>query len=256
MAGLKLHQYKGWLFPKIDDPEQYKQQTQEVCSVYREAEALEEQGIHAYCTDEKTGIQALEHAHPAEPAKPGQVERVEHEYYRRGTSGLIASRRVVDGQIVAPMIQPTRTEIDFAQHLRDVIAQDPEAGYRFVMDNLNTHMSESLVLLVVELEGLDIDAETLGKKDKSGILKSMATRSAFLSDPTHRIQIIYTPKHTSWLNQIECWFSVLTRRLLNKRSSFRTVKQLEVKLAAWIAYYNEHLAKPYNWKYDGKLLQT
>jgi transposase len=244
------------LFPKIKDPEEYHQQVQGVCTVYKEAEVLEAQGIHVYSTDEKTGIQALEHAHEATPIKAGQVERIEHEYHRRGTSGLIASRRVVDGQIVAPMIQPTRTEMDFAQHIRDVIAQDPGAGYRFVMDNLNTHVSESLVLLVIEWEGLEIDPKTLGKKNRSGILKSVETRAAFLSDPTHRIQFIYTPKHTSWLNQIECWFSVLTRRLLNKRSSFRSVKQLEEQLAAWIAYYNEHLAKAYNWKYDGKLLQV
>lgn len=85
----------------------------------------------------------------------------------------------------------------FVQHLREVVALDPEAGYRFVMDNLNTHMSESLVRLVIELEDLDIDAETLGLKNKSGILKNMATRAAFLSDDSHRIQIIYTPKHTS-----------------------------------------------------------
>lgn len=227
-----------------------------VCTVYREAETLEAQDIHVYSSDEKTGIQALEHAHEAAPTKAGQVERIEQEYHRRGTSGLIASRRVVNGQIVAPLIQPTRTEIDFAQHIRNVLAQDPAAGYRFVLDNLNTHVSESLVLLVAEWEGLEIDPKTLGKKDRSGILKSMETRAAFLSDPTHKIQFIFTPKHASWLNQIECWFSVLARRLLNKRSSFRTVKQLEERLAAWIAYYNEHLAKAYNWKYNGKLLQA
>jgi len=251
-----LHQTKGWLFPKIKDPEQHQQQVQGVCEVYREAEVLEAQGIHVYSADEMTGIQALEHAHEATLPQVGQVARIENEYIRRGTSGLIASRRVVDGQIVAPLIQPTRTEADFAQHIREVLAQDPGAGYRFVLDNLNTHVSESLVLLVIAHEGLEIDADTLGKKNRSGILKSMQTRAAFLSDPSHQIQFIYTPKHSSWLNQIECWFSVLTRRLLNKRSSFRTVKQLEERLAAWIAYYNEHLAKAYNWKYDGKLLQT
>jgi hypothetical protein len=201
VSGLKLHQYKGWLFPKIDDPEQYQEQVQTVCHLYQEAEALEAQGIHVYSTDEKTGIQALEHAHQSQPMKPGQVERIEQEYHRRGTSGLIASRCVVDGQIVAPMIQPTRTEVDFEQHIREVIAQDPEAGYRFIMDNLNTHVSESLVRLVINLEGLSIDDQTLGVKNRSGILKSMNTRAVFLSDQTHRIQIIYTPKHTSWLTR-------------------------------------------------------
>jgi len=226
-----------------------------VCRLYKEAPLLEAQGIHVYSTDEKTGIQALEHAHEAEPAKPEQVERVEQEYHRRGTSGLIASRRVHDGQIVAPLIQPTRTEADFEQHIRGVIAQDPQAGYRFIVDNLNTHQSEALVRMVIELEELDIDPQTLGKKDKRGILENMQTRSAFLSDPAHRIQFIYTPAHASWLNQVECWFSVLTRRLLNKRSSFESVEQLEKRIADWIAYYNLHLAKTYNWKYEGKLLQ-
>lgn len=243
------------MFPKIDDPEKYQEQVQSVCEVYRQAESLETQDIHVYSTDEKMGIQALEHAHEAAPVKVGQVVRIEQEYIRRGTSGLIASRRVVDGKIVAPLIQPTRTEDDFARHIREVLAQDPAKGYRFVVDNLNTHVSEALVRLIIEQEGLTIDSKTLGKKNRSGLLKSIRTRAAFLSDPAHRIQFIYTPKHTSWLNQIECWFSVLTRRLLNKRSSFRSVKQLEERLAAWVAYYNEHLAKAYHWKYDGKLLQ-
>lgn len=102
------------------------------------------------------------------------------------------------------LLNRTRTEVDFARHIRDVIAQDPGNGCRFVLDNLNTHVSELLVLLVIEQEGLEIDAQALGKKDRSGILKSMQTRTAFLSDPSHQIQFIYMPKHTSWLNQIEC----------------------------------------------------
>lgn len=98
-AHLKLDQHKGWLFPKIDDPEQFKQQVKNVCAIYKEAEQLEEQGIHVYTTDEKTGIQALEHGHEAEPMKPGQPERIEQEYHRRRTTELIASRNVTDGKL-------------------------------------------------------------------------------------------------------------------------------------------------------------
>lgn len=69
-----------------------------------------------------------------------KTERIEQEYYRCGDSGLIVYRTVTDGKTVEPLIQPTRTEMDFVKHLRDVVSLDPKAGYRFVMDNLNTHI--------------------------------------------------------------------------------------------------------------------
>jgi len=251
---LKPHQSRYWLNPKIDDPEQFEQTVKQVCNVYREAEELAKQGVHVLSTDENTGIQALEHQAPALPMEPGKVERIEYEYTRHGTTGLIASRDVVTGQVIAPLIQPTRTEEDFVEHLRKVIEQDPKASYLFIMDQLNTHQSESLVRFVAQ--ECEIDEETLGKKGQKGILKSMKTRKTFLENENHRIRIVYTPKHCSWLNQIECWFSILTRRLLNKRSSFSSVKELEDRIQQFIDYYNEHLAKPFKWKFAGNLLKV
>jgi transposase len=123
----------------------------------------------------------------------------------------------------------------------------PDAGWIFIVDQLNIHKSESLVRLVAQRCQMEID---LGIKEKSGILQSMSTRAAFLSDPTHRIRFVYIPKHTSWLNQIECWFSILMRRFL-KRSNFISTDDLKQKILEFISYYNKTLAKPFIWKFQG-----
>jgi hypothetical protein len=206
------------------------------------------------CVDEKTGIQATEHKNPSKPMKRGEVEKIEQEYIRKGTTGLIASRNVSTGEIIAPLIQPTRTELDFAEHIKGVIDLSPNSKYIFVMDQLNTHKSESLVRLIAER--CELDETDLGIKEKSGILKNMDTRAAFLTDKSHDIRIVYTPKHSSWLNQIECWFSIITRRFLNKRASFKSVQELEKGIQRFIEFYNEHMAKPFKWTYAGKLLHV
>jgi transposase len=217
-----------------------------VCDLYERAGALAEQGIHLVSTDEKTGIQALQRLHPDIPMGPGRVQGREHEYKRHGTLCLTANLEVWCGCIVSPTVAPTRTEADFVGHIEQTVAQDPAAGWIFIMDNLNTHQSESLVLWVAQACGIE---EELGVKGKSGVLKTQASRAAFLSDPTHRIRVVYTPKHTSWLNQIEIWFSILVRKLL-RRSSFQSLEELKAKLLEFVNYFNRTMAKPIQWLYS------
>lgn len=223
---------------------------QNVCDTYLQAQSLEAQGTHVASCDERTSIQALERIHPTLPAKPGFIERQEFEYERNGTLCLIANFFVATGKVINSTLGPTRTEKDFAVHIRRTIEADADAGWVFVVDQLNTHMSETLVRMVAELCEPNVE---LGVKGKSGILKSKKTRKAFLSDSAHRIRFVYTPRHSSWLNQVEIWFSILTRRLL-KRGSFSSVDDLREKLLAFIEYFNAVLAKPFKWTYTGRPL--
>jgi transposase len=224
---------------------------EDICALYQAAPALAEQGERVLSTDEMTGVQALERLHPGLPALPGHVERREFEYRRHGTLSFILSRDVVSGQLVAPFCGPTRTEADFLAHVQSVVDSDPQViRWHFVVDNLDTHRSESLVRWVSEESDITDD---LGIKSKSGILASRQSRAAFLSDPTHRIVFHYTPRHCSWLNQIEIWLSILVRKLL-KRGSFTSVDDLKAKVLAFIDYYNRTLAKPFAWTFNGKPL--
>jgi transposase len=216
--------------------------------LYQAAPSLHQQGTHLISCDEMTAIQALERARPTLPMRPGRVEGQEFEYIRHGTQSLIANLEVATGQIVVPSLGATRTEADFVTHIQQTIATDPDAGWIFVTDQLNIHQSASLVSLVAKHCLIQID---LGVKRKVGILKSMQTRAAFLSNPAHRIRFVYVPQHTSWLNQIEIWFSILARRLL-KRANFTSVDDLRQHIFSFIEYFNRTMAKPFNWKYTGK----
>jgi hypothetical protein len=226
---------------------------EEVCACYLAApQLLKEEGTHTVSTDEMTGIQALERIAPTKPMQPGCPERREFEYQRHGTQCLIGNFEVATGQVIAPTVQQTRTEEDFAAHLRRTLATDPEAGWIFLADNLTIHCSETLVRDVAAACGIE---DELGKKGKRGVLKSVATRKAFLTDPSHRIRFVYVPKHTSWLNQIEIWFSILVRRVI-KRGNFTSTADLRHKILAFIEYFNRTLAKPFKWTFTGRPLNV
>jgi len=253
-AALQPHKSRYWLNTTEKDPAHFEAQVQAVCDTYLAAPEQERRyGTHTVSVDEMTGVQALERNAPSRPMIAKQCERIEFEYTRHGTLCLIANLVVTTGELLCPTIGPTRTEGDFASHIEQTLATDPDGSWVFVVDNLNIHCSESLVKLVAEACGV---STALGKKGVRGVLKSMASRQAFLSESSHRIRFVYLPKHSSWLNQIEVVFGVIMRKVI-RRGSFRSVEDLRTKLLDFIAYFNRVFAKPFRWTYTGRpLLKT
>ncbi len=218
----------------------------EICGLYQDARELSQEGSHIISTDEMTGVQALEHKYPDKLPLPGQCAKMEFEYVRHGTTSLIGFFDVATGRMEMPYLNPTRTEEDFVEAVKALVGTDPQAQWTFVCDGLNTHKSEALVHFVAEACALGVE---LGIKGKSGILKSMGTRADFLHDTSHRIRFVYTPKHSSWMNQIEIWFGIINRRLL-KRKSYLSIEELEDSIRRFIEQYNL-TARPFKWTYAG-----
>ena len=214
-----------------------------ICKLRKQAEALYASGTNIASIDEKPGIQAIERDGGNLPMKTGSVERQEFNYIRHGTQCLIATLHLGTGEIVEPTIQDTRTEADFVDQIKRVVETDAQSPWIFLCDQLNTHKSSSLVEYVATTIG---DTQDLGVKGKTGILKSMPSRMAYLEASSHRIRFLYTPKHCSWLDPIEVWFSILTTHRL-KRGNFTSIADLKEKIAAYITYFNEKLARVWDW---------
>ena len=248
---LKPHRSSYWLNCKPDP--QKNDKITAINRVYKQAQKQELQGVLTFCLDEMTGIQALARIAPDKPSRPGQIRRIEYEYKRHGTLCLLGAFRVACGEL-SGLILPRRTEADFVQLIDHLVQAHPKAkGIRFVLDNLNTHQSEQLVRYVAAREG--VRSERLGIKGKSGILENMKTRQKFLSNRRHRLVFYYTPKHASWMNQIEIVFGILARKAI-RHGSFASKEALKKRLVDFIEYFNRALAHPFRWSYGNKPLKA
>ena len=151
-GNIKPHQYKGWLnsHDKLKNPDEFKEKVKEVCDTYKNAQLLQNEEVIVVCVDEKTGIQATEHKNPSKANEKGEVEKIEQEYIRNGTTGLIASRNVSTGTDYCATDSADKNRRRFCKTHYEVIDLSPASKYIFVMDQLNTHKSESLVRLIAQ----------------------------------------------------------------------------------------------------------
>jgi hypothetical protein len=245
---LQPHRSRYWLNAKAD--ERKDERIAEIGDVSQRIPGSAEE--IAFRVDEATGIQALERIAADLPLSPGKPLAREFEDARHGTQTLIAALHIAVGSIFAHG-GDTRTEDDFCRFIIALLKTDPgDRRDHVVLDQLNTHQSEALVRLTATLSGVDVD---LGIKGKRGILHSMASREAFLSQADHKVVFHDTPKHASWMNQIEIWFGILVKKVI-KRGHFLSKEDLRAKLLAFIAYFNATMAKPFRWTYQGKPLMV
>jgi len=240
-ADLKPHRSVYWL--NSHDPD-FDSKARDICKLYIEAPVLYQHGEVVICTDEKTGMQILQRKYPTILVQPGKPEKREHEYIRHGTRCLIGSFIVPTGKVVWDL-GVTRTSLDFAAHLAHVAAQFPDhKRFHWILDNLNTHWSLDVCQLMAQFNGLPFC-----KRD----LRTGQQRRRFLTDPEHKHVFHFTPKHGSWLNQVELWFSTLARRFL-KRGDFASAEEFVARLTAYLNDHNAHRAHPYRWTYTGQPL--
>lgn len=238
---LKPHKSVYWL--NSHDPD-FAAIAKQVCGLYLKAPTFYQQGRLLLCTDEKTGMQILDRTAPTQLPEPGKPEKREFEYIRLGTRTMITTFVVATGEVVWDL-GPTRTNLDFRAHVLRVAAHFPGLRqFDWVVDNLNTHMSLELCEVVAYLGGLPFEPKRLQTQDQ---------RRVWLSNPEHKHVFHYLPRHGSWLNQVELWFSVLARQFL-RRGDFTSVKDFEERLWRYMEDYNLEKAHPYRWTYTGEPL--
>jgi DDE superfamily endonuclease len=240
-ADLKPHKSVYWL--NSHDPD-FDAKARAICRLYLDAPRLYQQGRLVICCDEKTGMQILQRKYPTQPARSGYPEKREFEYIRHGTRTLITSFVVPTGEVVWDL-GPTRTSADFARHLGQVACHFRQySGFDWVVDNLNTHWSMEVCEWIAAFSDVSFNPWEL---------RTGRQRRAFLTDPTHKHVFHFTPKHGSWLNQVELWFSVLSRRFL-RRGDFSGVAEFEQRLRVFLEAYNAGHAHAYRWTYTGQPL--
>jgi transposase len=197
-AALQPHRRKLWLNTKEKDPEVFQTAVNTICETYRDAPVLnQQQGTHTICSDEMTGIQALERIAPDKPVRPEQIARDEFEYARHGTTTIIGNFDVVTGEMIFPTLGPTRTEEDFVKHLEWTVADDPDGEWIFVVDSLNIHWSAGLVEWVAKRCEPETD---LGKKRQTRRLEKSGepSRVSVGSVTSHPLRV---PAQTQFLAQ-------------------------------------------------------
>jgi transposase len=210
---LKPHRFRYWL--TRTDPE-FEQKMEEIVNLYVEPP----RHSRLLCLDEKTGLQALERLYPALPLRPGQIERQEFEYRRHGVVDLFAAFDVQTGKVFGQCYRH-HTNREFRHFLRTLRAHDPGSRWHLILDNASYHTKQ---------EVLDWCAVQRPK-----------------------ITLHWLPYHGSWLNQVEIWFSILTRKCL-RRASVGSTRQLRHLLHRFLGTWNQHFAHPFKWTYTGKPL--
>jgi hypothetical protein len=247
-AIVRPHKSQYWLNPNIECKEEFKKNIDDVCDLYRDSKKLALKNTKLVSIDEKTGMQAISRCSPDKPMMLNSDVKIEFEYKRNGTQCLTPTFDILTGKIIAYQIREKRTEPDFVEHIMETVETSPDSNWIFVMDQLNTHKSEGLVKYFAKINGYSGD---LGIKGEKGILKSMSSREEFLTKKDGKLRIQYTPKHCSWMNQIEVWLGIFDRKAL-RRASFESVELLVKRTEDFIEYYNETMAKPFKWLYAGK----
>ena len=212
-ADLKPHRLRLWLHSP--DPD-FRRKVNEVCALYKEVP----EGAVVLCFDEKTGMQALGRRYPTVQPAPGLAGRQEFEYVRHGTRSLLATFNPHTGDVFA-QVRPTRTAEDLVDFMEALAAHHPTGDVHIVWDNLNIHH-----------EG----------KDKRW--------TDFNERHGNRFHFHYTPIHASWVNQVEVFFGIFSKRVL-KNADFGNAEALEKASMAFIERWNCHEKHPFAWKFKG-----
>jgi transposase len=211
---LRPHHYRLWLHSP--DPE-FREKARRVCRLYLSPPP----GATVLCVDEKTQIQALRRRFAGRRPAPRLSGRYEFEYRRGGVVGLLAAFDVRTGRIFA-QCRPRRTAADLVAFMEAVARRYPRGPVYVVWDNLDIHR-----------DGPD------------------QRWTAFNARHGHRFHFVFTPKHASWLNQVEIWFSLLQRRVI-RFGTFTDCADLRAKLLAYVHTWNRREAHPFHWTFRGR----